>query len=222
MLIPRLAACLFYLSLAACAGGGPEDGAAGGTGAVAPEMAGRLPDKLLVFERQGMAVLPTIPPSVAVRYIHAPTSGVASVILRRGREPLPDGIDSAPVREEVAGLTLTLIGALGNAPVIRLPDHILTRKGEAAPMLLCGNVLAPLSPEIMRRNLICVGGLAGQLVIIHVSGLQPRDKAMLAQLLFSAVAVQAMDSLRPAPSAPGVDAPVEAAPSGNLGPVFHL
>jgi hypothetical protein len=45
---------------------------------------------------------------------------------------------------------------------------------------------------------------------------------MLAQLLFSAVAVQAMDSLRPAPSAPGMDAPVEAAPSGNLGPVFHL
>jgi hypothetical protein len=217
MCIPRLAACLSILLLAACAGSGTQT--------VAP-LATRLPDMLLVFHRQDMTVLPTTPPSIAIRYRHEATSGTATVVLRPpAGAPVPDGIDSAVVRQEVGGLTLTLIGTLEDVPVVRLPDHTVTRRGDNAAALRCGNLLVPVAQEMVRREMLCVGGVAGHLLTVRVAGLHPADKAGLAHVLFSGVAMQAWQSLRQdaPPAASGAETPETEPPlPGVEGPVFRL
>ena len=216
-LAPRLATCLLLPLLAACtttaAPPAVDDGLRG--------LVGRMPARIGAFELQESMANKASDTAWTLRYLHAPSGTVASVMLSTPGQPsVPDGPNSPQVQTIVNALSLGVQAAAGGAGLTRMPDFGAARTGRA-PEVRCTDLRMQPPQGPLQRVLVCATGVADSLAAVSLVARHPPEAGDAAKVFMTSFVLQAMEALRTPPGAepPPIDA---IQPATGAGRVFRL
>jgi len=189
---------------------------AGGQGFPQQNLAERLPENILGFQREQVRSTGQVPGDLAITYRSEATGSSATVyLLRPSTLPLPDGAASPQVEQQVAVAALATAAFAGSRPGLRLergPDYSVTDKGATVPNLHCADFRIDNPPAHVVRNVVCASGVAGTLIRVHAMGRHKKDDLELGRRYLSGFADRVVDLLK------GVVTPETGAPSGPAAP----
>jgi hypothetical protein len=213
---PRVAACLLLPLLAACAS--PADAPP----AIDPglrDLVSRLPAELADFEMQESAPNAASVNAWSVRYSHARSGAVATVMLNKPGEPsVPDGADSPAIQAVVNTLSLGVQAALGGGGLTRVPDFGAARPGRL-PEARCSDLRITTQQGPLQRVLVCASGAGGGVVAVSVTVQHPPGAMDTARLFMTNFVLQAVRALQVESAQDPSGIPNLRAPSGR---VFRL
>ena len=216
-LAPRLAACLMLPLLAACATANAPPAVDDGLRGLVTRMPARIGD----FELQESAPNKASDTAWTLRYLHAPSGTVASVMLSTPGQPsVPDGPNSPQVQNIVNVLSLGVQAAAGGAGLTRMPDFAAARAGRA-PEVRCTDLRLQPPQGLLQRVVVCATGVADTLMAVSLVARHPPEAGDAARVFMTSFVLQVVDALQ----ASGGAAPAaidQIQPATGSGRVFRL